>query len=32
MKLLRITAQGLPLFNEKIDLSFFCTTKSGGGR
>lgn len=24
MKLLRVTAQGLPLFKEKLDLSFYA--------
>ena len=30
MKLLRVTAQGLPLFKEKLDLSFLCAAKSCG--
>ena len=32
MKLLRVTAQGLPLFKEKLDLSFYATAKSCGRR
>ncbi len=32
MKLLRITAEGLPLFKEKLDLSFYARQRAGNSQ
>ena len=32
MKLLRVTAEGLPLFKRKAESAFLCTAKSRRGR